>query len=245
MKSLLSRVASLRSKLADVASGLALAEKRVAYFKKRAKLAENPEHPHPKLLARADHRLHYWREKERRAYLRRHHLRVALKRALKKLGKQGPSIQRVDGKLCVRGGSAEERIVALFTYAKKHWSDYYSEEGAYDEDHSLNNHDHTGKRRDCSWDAIEARRACRLPTIDSEPRFTGSALEEGKPVTRHYAETHAGVWVIYGSGSGFHMGTSTGHGPYTWEHGTPTLNTGHFDEFGPGTEVRYRAMPNR
>jgi hypothetical protein len=244
MKSLLSQIASLRSKLADIASGLALAERRVAHFKKRARLAENPQHPHPKLLHRADRRLHYWREKERKAYLRRNHLRVALKRALKKLAKQGPRVQRIDGKLCVRGGTAEERIVALFTYAVKHWVAYYSESGAYDEDHSLNNHDHDGKRRDCSWQGIEARRACGLPTIDFEPRFTGSALE-CKKVSRRYAETHAGVWVIYGSGEGFHMGTSTGHGPFVWQHGTPTLSTGHFDEFGPGTEVRYRAMPNR
>lgn len=243
--SLAQRIADLRSKLADLASGLALAERRVAHFKARAKNAENPEHPHPLLLERADRRLHYWREKERRAYLRRHHLRVALKRAVKKLAARGPRLTTVDGKLRVTGGTADERLHFAFTYARKHWHDYYSEGGSYDEDHSLTNAHHDGRRRDCSWDAIETRRACGLATIDEEPRYTGSALTKGRVVSRHYAETHCGVWVIYGSGTAFHMGTSTGHGPFTWEHGTPTLNTGHFDEFGAGTEVRYRAMANR
>jgi hypothetical protein len=239
---LLKRVRALRSRLAHIASGLALAERRVAHYKARAELAENPANPHPVLLRRADRRLHYWRERERKAYLRRHHFKVALTRALKKLSRREPLVIRTKDGLKVIGGNAEEKLHRAFGWARKHWHDYYSEGGTYDEDHSLDNARHDGKRRDCSWDAIETRRACDLPTIDSEPRFTGSCLDFGRPVDRHYAETHCGVWVIYGSGTAFHMGTSTGHGPFTWEHGTPTLNTGHFDEFGPGTEVRYRAV---
>src|ERR1700761_8225541 len=91
---LLKRIRALRSKLADIASGLALAERRVAHFKARAKNAENPEHPHPLVLERADRRLHYWRAKEHQAYLRRHHLRVALRHLGKKLRRREPIIVR-------------------------------------------------------------------------------------------------------------------------------------------------------
>lgn len=233
----------LRSKLADIASGLALAQRRVAHFEQRAKTAGDFRHPHPLLLDRATKRLHFWREKERKAYLRRHHLKVALKRAAIKLARQGPRITRVDGKLRVVGGTLTERLVFAPKWAQKHWSDLYSESGTYDEDFSLNNHEHTGKRRDCSWWWYEIHRACGVKLKTTEPRFTGSILDEFREVSRAYAEKHVGVGVVYGSGSGFHVGFSTGHGPYTFEHGTPTLNTGSFDEFGAGTEVRYRAIP--
>jgi hypothetical protein len=142
----------------------------------------------------------------------------------------------------VIGGSPEERLTFSSHYAQKHWHNYYSEAGAYDEAHSLDNANYGGKRRDCSWWYLEDRRACGLSTISVEPRYTGSILTIGHSVSRAYAETHVGVAVVYGSGAGFHVGKSTGHGPFTWEHGTPTLNAGHFDEFGAGTEVRYRVF---
>jgi hypothetical protein len=240
---LLKRIRALRSRLADLASGLAVAERRVAHFKARAKNAENPAHPHPLVLERADHRLKYWRAKERKAYLRRHHLRVALKRLLKKLVRREPLVIRgKDGAFSVIGGNAEERLHRAFGWAMKHWHDYYNDKVAeYLLTHVLDNLRLWGKRSDCSRTAIEVRRVCGLPTMDTEPRYTESALNFGREVDRHYAETHCGVWVIYGSPT-FHMGTSTGHGPFTWEHGTPALDIGHFDEFGPGTEVRYRAV---
>jgi hypothetical protein len=240
---LLKRIRALRSKLADIASGLALAERRVAHYKKRAKNAENPANPHPQLLKRADRRLKYWRAKERQAYLRRRHLRVALKRALEGLARRGPIVVRHGDSFSVIGGTAEERIHRAFTWAMKHWHDYYSEAGEYLMlARVLTNARMKGLRSDCSRTAIEVRRVCGLKTIDAEPRYTGSALTFGRVVDRHYAETHCGVWVIFGSGDGFHMGTTTGHGPFHWEHGTPTLDIGHFDEFGPGTEVRFRAV---
>lgn len=236
---LLKQIAALRSKLADVASGLALAERRVAHFKKRAKNAENPDHPHPKVLERADRRLHYWREKERKAYLRRHHFRVALKRALKKLARRGPRVVKIGGKLRVVGGTESERLAFSSTYARKHWHDYYEEDGAYEEDHALDNADFEGKRRDCSEYFYEDRRVCGIPTRKTEPRYTKTIVEGGREVSRHYAECHVGVAVIFGDGGGFHVGKTTGHGPFVWQHGTPELSVGHFDEFGSGTTVRY------
>jgi hypothetical protein len=236
---LLKRIAALRSKLADVASGLALAQKRVAHYKARAKNAENPKHPHPALLERADRRLHYWREKERRAYLRRHHLKVALERKLKQLAKQGPQVERVNGKLRVVGGTVNERLAFSSPYAIKHWHDYYSEPGIYEEDHALDNADPEGKRRDCAEYLYEDRRVCGIKTKTTEPRYTGSIVDEGREVSQRYAETHIGVAVIFGSDSGFHAAKTTGHGPYCWQHGTPELSVGRFDEFGSGTQVRY------
>lgn len=235
----LSALKRLRSKAADVASGLALAQRRVVHFKARAKNAENPKHPHPLVLERADKRLHYWRNKERLAYRRRHFLKTHIKIRLQELARLGPHVTNGH----VIGGSPEERLTFSSHYAQKHWHDYYSETGAYDEAHSLDNADHDGKRRDCSWWYLEDRRICGLSTLSLEPRYTGSILGNGHSVSRAYAETHVGVAVVYGSGTGFHVGKSTGHGPFTWEHGTPTLNAGHFDEFGPGTEVRYRVLP--
>ena len=239
---LLKRIRALRSKLADNASGLKRARaKRELYQAEVAKLRDELVKENP-LNQRAtnhklgidDAKLKYWTEKERKAYLRRHHLKVAIARTLKRIARQGPKVVKVNGKLAVRGGSAEERIVAVFTHAVKHWSNYYSEVGTYDEDHALNNHDHDGKRRDCSWDYNEARRAAGLPCQNTEPRYTESLLQQGKSVSRHYAETHAGVAVIYGgAGHTFHVGTSTGHGAFTWEHGKPELDTGTFDEYSP------------
>ena len=239
MKALGSRIAALRSKLADLASGLALAQRRVAYFKLRAENAENPKNPHPALFERADRRLKYWRNKEHLAYRRRHFLKAHLAIRLKKLARLGPRVE--NGK--VIGGTPLQRIPVLFEHARRHWHPYYSETGAYDEGHALDNAEHDGKRRDCSWDFYESRRACGFKVRRTEPRFTGSALEEGRVVSREYAEQHVGVAVIFGSGKGFHMGTSTGHGPFLWEHGAPDLDIGHYDEFGPGVEVRFRDFP--
>jgi hypothetical protein len=238
LRKVLSALKRLRSKAADNAAGLTLAKRRVAHYKARAKNAENPKNPHPQLLERADKRLHYWRNKERLAYRRRHFLKTHIKLRLQELARLGPHVTNGH----VIGGSPEERLNFSSHYAHKHWSDYYSETGAYDEAHSLDNARHDGKRRDCSWWYLEDRRACGLKTINVEPRFTGSILDKGRVVSRAYAETHVGVAVVYGSGTGFHVGKSTGHGPFTWEHGTPTLNAGHFDEFGAGTEVRYRVL---
>lgn len=234
----LSALKRLRSKAADVASGLTLAERRVAYFARRAHRAGSFKHPHPLVLERADKRLLYWRNKERLAYRRRHFLKTHIKLRLQELARLGPHVSNGH----VIGGSPEERLNFSSHYAQKHWHDYYSEEGSYDEAHSLDNANFSGRRRDCSWWYLEDRRACGLPTISIEPRFTGSILDQGRIVSREYAESHIGVAVVYGSGSGFHVGKSTGHGPFTWEHGTPTLNAGHFDEFGPSTQVQYRVI---
>jgi hypothetical protein len=241
MNSLLKRIAVLRSKLADVASGLALAERRVAYFKRRAKDAENPKHPHPVLRERADRRLKFWRNKERLAYRRRHFLRALLRKRLKQLRKRGP---RVDGRRVI-GGSIEERELFAMEYAKKHWRDEYRESTVdWLDGYSLTNVPRGDHRTDCSWWGLDIPFICgRGYLIVAFPRWTGSILSKGHEVSRHYAETHTGVFVVFGAGEGFHVGKSTGHGPFVFEHGTPTIDIGHFDEFGVGVEVRYRVFP--
>lgn len=238
---LLKRIRALRSRLAHIASGLALAERRVAHYKARAKNAENPDNPHPKTLERADRRLHYWRAREHRAYLRRHHFKVALRHAVKKLRRKEPIVALTKAGLRVLGGDVEERLLAAMRFARKHWSDYYSEFGGYDEDFALNNHRHGGRRRDCSWWWYELRRACGLATRDVEPRYT-KTIAEGREVSRAYAESHAGIGIVYfndATGESFHVGNTLGHGPFALGHGTPSINVEHFDGFGPGTTPRF------
>jgi hypothetical protein len=236
-KSLLRRIAALRSKLADVASGLALAEQRVAHFKARAKNAENPKHPHPQLLERADKRLKFWRNKERLAYRRRHFLKEHLRILAKRLRRRGP---RVVAEMVI-GGSIPERELCAMEFARKHFRPEYRESTVdWLDGCSLRNVPPGGHRTDCSWWGLDIPFICgRGHLIPGFPRFTGSIVEKGHEVSRSYAERHVGVFVVFGAGDGFHEGKTTGHGPFVFEHGTPVIDIGHFDEFGPGTPVRY------
>jgi hypothetical protein len=150
------------------------------------------------------------------------------------------------GRNRVAGGSAEVRLLYAMELAHRIFRLEYSEEGSWIKGYALTNvpagH---GYRTDCSWWGTMLRYACGLagPSIDGG--YTGSILEEGKTVTRHYAETHTGVFVIFGSGTGFHAALSKGNGTSdVFQHGVPEVDTGTFDQFGAGTEVRCRAFPN-
>lgn len=146
----------------------------------------------------------------------------------------------------VLGGSPEERLVYAMEVAHKIFRLEYSEAGTWVEGYALTNvlpgH---GYRTDCSWWYTMLRKACGLQGPSLAGGFTGTILTEGKEVTRHYAENHAGVAVVFGSGVGFHVAASVGDGsPATYGHGVPEVDISTFDAFGPGTEVRYRAFPN-
>lgn len=140
----------------------------------------------------------------------------------------------------VRGGSPAERLLFAAETAMREARHYYSETGSYVEGHALTNVPNDSDRSDCSWFYIELYRCCGLPVpITTEPRYTGSILS-GQPVSREYAEKHVGVAVVFGAGTGIHVGMSTGDGPNIIQHGQEPVERGTFDEFGPGTEVRYR-----
>lgn len=146
----------------------------------------------------------------------------------------------------VRGGTAEARLLFAMEYAHRIFRLEYSEAGSWIKGYGLTNvpggH---GYRTDCSWWYTMLRYACGLQGPSLAGGYTGTILTEGKEVSRHYAENHAGVAVVYGSGTGFHVAMSTGHGPTVYQHGVPEVDTGTFDQFGSGTEVRYRAFSNR
>lgn len=144
----------------------------------------------------------------------------------------------------IEGGTATERLLYACRYAHKTARLHYLEGGVYIHGYALVNVPSDADRSDCSWWYCELFAACGLrdPLGGDPVRFTGSILEKGRPVSRRYAETHIGVAVVFGSGTGFHVGMSCGNGPNIWQHGTPTFRKGTFDEFGPGTEVRYRAF---
>jgi hypothetical protein len=149
------------------------------------------------------------------------------------------------GRNRVAGGSAEERLLYAMELAHRIFRLEYSEAGTWIKGYALTNVPvGQGHRTDCSWWYTMLRFACGLhgPSIDGG--YTGTILSEGKEVSRAYAETHTGVAVVFGSGTGFHIAMSTGHGPTVFQHGVPEVDTGTFDQFGAGTEVRYRAFPN-
>lgn len=151
----------------------------------------------------------------------------------------------VVGENQVKGGRPEPRLLFAMEYAHKIFRLEYSEAGTWIKGFALTNVPPGGSyRTDCSWWYTMIRYACGLrgPSIDGG--FTGTILTEGKTVDRHYAETHTGVAVVFGTGTGFHVGMSTGHGPTIYQHGVPEVDTGTFDQFGVGTEVRYRAFDN-
>lgn len=145
----------------------------------------------------------------------------------------------------IEGGSPTERLLYACRYAHKTARLHYLEGGVYFHGYALTNVPSDEDRSDCSWWYCELFAACGLrdPLEGLTIRFTGSILEKGRPVSRRYAETHTGVAVVFGSGSGFHVGMSVGNSSTEiWQHGTPTFRKGTFDQFGPGTEVRYRAF---
>jgi hypothetical protein len=69
--------------------------------------------------------------------------------------------------------------------------------------------------------------------------YTGWVTANCKQVDHVYAETHIGTAVIFGDGTGFHMGLSRGSGQALIQHGREPLEYGTFDQFGAGTLVRY------
>lgn len=146
----------------------------------------------------------------------------------------------------IRGGSAEERLVFAMQYAHTVFRLEYSEAGTWVKGYGVTNVPAgQGYRTDCSWWYTMLRYACGLKGPSLTGGYTGTILTEGKTVTRHYAEHHAGVAVVFGSGTGFHVAMSLGNGtPTTYGHGVPEVDISTFDAFGPGTEVRYRAFPN-
>lgn len=147
----------------------------------------------------------------------------------------------------VQGGTLEERIAYLFEHAPPLFRLFYSESGAFAvEPWAIHNVPTDTWRSDCSaWARIV------IPTVQAIGGILAAAMGAGaffytgwvvancQEVSRQYAETHIGTAVVYGSGTGFHMGLSRAQGNATIEHGTANLDYGTFDEFGTGTQVRY------
>lgn len=142
----------------------------------------------------------------------------------------------------VQGGSPQERLLYAMEVAHREFRHYYSEAGTWIKGYALTNVPPGSYRSDCSWWFTMVYYACGLKGPNIEGGYTGTILIEGKEVSRHYAETHAGVAVVFGPGTGFHVGMSTGQGATIYQHGVPEVDTGTFDQFGPGTEVRYRSF---
>lgn len=173
-----------------------------------------------------------WRAKVRR---RLHYLRY--------LRTHGP---RFHGNV-VEGGNIVERIAYLFEHAPKLFRLYYSEAGNfYPNPWAVHNVPDDTWRSDCSaWGRV-AVLAIRLSSKTAAniiaaggAFYTGWVVENCPPVDRHFAETHPGTAVIFGTGTGFHMGLSRGSGQELIQHGRAPLEYGTFDQFGAGTEVRY------
>jgi hypothetical protein len=173
------------------------------------------------------------------------HRTLQLKEALerrKKKGKPHRSARNV-----ISGGTPAQRLTYAMQIAHKIFRAEYSEAGTWTKGFGLTNvpggH---GFRTDCSWWVTMLRYACRLEGPSLEGGYTGTILTEGKAVDRKFAENHPGVCVVFGSGTGFHVALSKGNGtPETYGHGVPEIDISTFDAFGPGTEVRFRAFPDK
>jgi hypothetical protein len=144
----------------------------------------------------------------------------------------------------VRGGTPAERLLYAMEVAHREFRLYYSEAGTWVRGCALTNVPSNSDRSDCSWWYTMVRWCCGLEGPSIAGGFTGTILTEGKVVSREYAEKHVGVAVVFGSGDAFHCGMSTGDGPNIYQHGVPEVDTGTFDQFGAGVEVRYRAFPD-
>lgn len=144
----------------------------------------------------------------------------------------------------VRGGRPEKRLLFAARLAEQHYRHYYSEKGTLTLDFGITNVPNDSYRSDCSTAFTALYKACGLHDPNNlhyggDP-YTGTLLEGGKEVSRRFAEYHAGCAVVFGSGTGIHVGMSTGEGPTIIQHGKEPMEGGTFDEFGPGVEVRYR-----
>jgi len=186
---------------------------------------------------------HY--EKERRE-LRQHigHWRVISKgrhEFLEEKIKSTPHL--VHNGNIVEGGTLEERFYYSIHQGRKHWRDFYSEPGGEtDAPWAITNVPNNTLRSDCSKYAQKECQTIQIPDPTGQnfgPMFTGTIVANCKEVSREYAETHFGTAVLFGSGDAFHMGLSMAHGDLIIQHGVPQLEFGTFDEFGPGTQVRF------
>lgn len=169
------------------------------------------------------------------------HRALQLKEALERRKKNNEPHRM--GRNKVRGGTPQARLLYAMELAHKVFRLEYSESGTWIKGYAITNVSPGGGRRtDCSWWYTMLRYSCGLkgPSIDGG--YTGTILTEGKTVDRAYAESHAGVAVVFGSGTGFHVAMSTGNGPTVYQHGVPEVDTGTFDQFGSGTEVRFRSF---
>lgn len=147
----------------------------------------------------------------------------------------------------IEGGTLQQRIGFLFKVAPKVFRVYYSEGGSYyGGPWACTNVPVGDWRSDCSsWgrstvESVKLEIPFAAQVLAAASAFyTGWVVANCQEVDRHYAETHIGTAVIYGTGTGFHMGLSMADGERTIQHGTAPLTYGTFGEFGAGTQVRY------
>lgn len=173
-----------------------------------------------------------WRAKVRR---RLHYLRY--------LRTHGP---RFNGNR-VEGGLLTEQLAFLFEHAPKLFRLYYSEAGNFAAGPwAVHNVPGDTWRSDCSaWGRNVVVCVRAIGPLASKILAAGGAFYTGwvvancEQVSHEYAETHIGTAVIFGTGTGFHMGLSRGSGQELIQHGREPLEYGTFDQFGAGTEVRY------
>jgi hypothetical protein len=210
---------------------------------------------HPLTEAEAKKRLEQARERARHSKTRK--ARNLWRRLVRKRTRQlREAIQRrkardkphvVDHRY-VRGGREEERQLYAMRIAHKEFALGYLESTIdWLDGYALTNVPNPSAdkhRTDCTWWGLDLKLVCGLGhLIKGFPRYTGSILDKGKEVSREYAEKHVGVFVVFGSGTAFHAGLSTGNGPNIYQHGTAPVEKGTFDQFGPAVEVRYRVLP--
>jgi hypothetical protein len=240
LKQMRERVIHARARLARYHAEQLIAEKRVKHYEKTYKASAIGSAKRK----RQGEKLHDWRKRHRQLKQHIAHWQVIVGRrdeALKELLSETP---RLVAPNLIEGGTPVERFELMAHKAVETARDFYSETGAEDDDAwAITNVPDDSYRSDCSkWSQV-SNKTIQIPDptgTNFGPMFTGTVVANCEQVDRAFAEANPGTAVVFGSGNGFHMGRSMGHGTnLIVQHGVPPVQWGTFDEFGSGTEVRF------
>lgn len=150
----------------------------------------------------------------------------------------------------VVGGNWRQRLqLAMLTSAARCHSgarhNFYSQAGYWDIKHAITGPS-PGHRDDCSSWFTSIYWTCNLADPNGTNfayGFTGTIVENWKPISRAEARNTPGAAVIFGSGSGHHVEMAIGDGTeHTVGHGSDPVDMGTFDLLRD--EVRFFAPPN-
>lgn len=204
-----------------------------------------------KVAARNEHRALAWKARVRRQIQKVEKLTVEIDKVDAELAKLGP-IWKTENQL--EGGTPHERWRMAALTAVKHCSDgtrrneYSMSGGGFDVQHEMKPGPASGSRSDCSMTQTGFCFTAGLDDINGEDfkaGFTGTMVRAGgkwKQCTRGEMEARGWGIIVYGEGDGHHTEgycPSEDNNQRTVGHGSPPVDFGVIDLFGPDEYQRY------